>query len=98
MMTDEYDDGGPAFPGGCILSETNVDRGFPVNSGISVLDYFAGRALVGELACQDDERMGAYSAPYNDLAGTCYDIATEMLAERKRRQAAQWDTPCKPPS
>jgi len=41
--------GGPAFPGGCILSETNEDRGYPAESGMTLRDYFAAHAMAATL-------------------------------------------------
>ena len=64
-------DGGPAFP--------YPDEHVP-NVGMSLLDYFAGQALTGNLANQDT------SGGYEDFAKHAYEYAAAMLAERERRQ------------
>jgi len=82
-------DGGPAFPveremdergnSGCVRSFM-----FP---GMSLRDYFAAKAMQGELACQSPE-LGEYStgASVAGLAQVSYEIADAMLAEREKEQ------------
>ena len=68
------DDGGPASP--AFLPE-GADSYFP---GKSLRDWFAGQALVGNLAnheCVWKEYPG-------DIAKDCYALADAMLAEREK--------------
>lgn len=51
------------------------------NSGMTLLDWFAGHALAGLLALPD-----WYSDNSNGfISRACFDIAEEMLAESNRR-------------
>ena len=73
-------DGGPAYPHlheGC--QQVNKTEHWP---GISILDWFAGQALVGNLASAEKELGGFPSA--QSLAGACYEAASAMLRERER--------------
>lgn len=56
--------GGPAFP---IWHETSVCA-----SGMSIRDHFAGMALQGDWAAQDDDNLGAFSC----------DVQQEILIKR----------------
>ena len=47
-------------------------------------DEFAAMALIGELASQ----YQSYVPPFEDLSKRCYDIGEAMVAERKKRMAA----------
>ena len=96
-MTDtKHNNGGPAFPVG--------DQSLhPLLLGMSLEDYFAGQALEGILASGwlsrtfkdqapsashgEHVRMHAYT-----LAADAFDIAAVMVAEKRRREAAQADT------
>lgn len=68
-------DGGPAFP-----DPTGM---YPnTKHGMSLRDYFAGRALGGLLA---DERVTVHDAKRREtLAANCYLIADAMLLERAK--------------
>ena len=68
------DNGGSAFP------NTSTDTGHANNvpQGMSMRDYFAGKALTGLLA-----KSGQYQS-WLHLAQDSYDIANAMLAERNR--------------
>ena len=76
------DTGGPAFP----IQELNHD-GTPyfLHTGISMLDYFAAKAMQGELAAQSVE-SGHYE-DFGALASRSYKIAEAMLEQKKARQA-----------
>ena len=73
-----------AFP-----SPIQYDKsGFKVSRsemGMTLLDYFAGKVLEGELAGQDSE-TGYYDLTSTEriakLANTCYTVAIEMLKAR----------------
>lgn len=91
------DTGGPAFP--LLLQEKDEEgRISPViQSGMTLLDYFAGQAMLGELASQDykdDEGRfpgGCYYANNVEnrlvLAEKSNAIAEAMIAEKRRREA-----------
>ena len=63
-------EGGPAFP----------IQGW--NDGMYMRDYFAGQALVGELASQTVNAVWA-DRSIHKLAKRCYSIADALLAERE---------------
>lgn len=81
------DDGGPAFakplPGGMVKPD-EVLRILQECRGMSVLDFFAAFAaaglISGTLATGHPLHRGA-----EGVAETAYDVAEEMVAERKRR-------------
>ena len=79
-------DGGPAFP--CAASPEQVNRngdvyryGVDAQSGMTLRDWFAGQALMGDHAqngcALTDEKCA-------DVAANCYAMADAMLAERAR--------------
>ena len=70
------DTGGPAFP-----------HAMPgaLCEGMTLLDWFAGQALMG-LMMADDNTMSAMSAKQN--ADCAYYNAQSMLAEKRKREAA----------
>lgn len=79
--TKQIDDGGPAFPG-------QVPTGYDPRSGnfvegMSLRDWFAGKALEGELASQSSEVGEWPNKAALSLASRCYAIADAMLAARK---------------
>lgn len=95
MNENQINDGGPAFPtpiAGCndggVYPATQIT---PNGGGMSLRDWFAGKAMQGILACS------AISAPipngnpwekqgvgYNDwVAGCAYSIADAMLRARE---------------
>lgn len=81
-MSDEKDDGGPAFP----LPDTYVPdehRGC-VNGqyGMSLRDYFAAAALTG--ICVSDKFVWT-TGNTQDRAMWAYEIADAMLAARKAK-------------
>lgn len=82
--------GGPAFP----ASEVGIDqfndegreigcRVFPPSQGMTLLDWFAGQALVSLSVFTAQQPH----ATVEDVAGDAYDIAEAMLAEKARREA-----------
>lgn len=74
-MSAPTNDGGPAFP--------SVGEGFGNPSysapGMTLRDYFAGQALIGQLA------FLPYHQP-EEGAATCYRFADAMLAAREGKQ------------
>ena len=77
--------GGPAFPQPNHVIDTDRGReearGWMADSGMTMLDWMAGQALVGLLACP----AGSGCADGN--AEAAYDYASAMLAEKARREA-----------
>ncbi len=94
------DTGGPAFPADSRdvshLAGTERDYQPQMFSGMTLLDYFAGQAMQGELASQDytnDEGRfpgGCYYANNVEnrlvLTEKAYAIAEAMIAEKRRRE------------
>lgn len=78
-------DGGPAFPlNSCVLPNGQVA---PQVEGMSLLCWFAGQALAGELAAQSAEtgEWRPTQGGFEKLAARCYLIADAMLAQRAER-------------
>lgn len=76
-------DGGPAFPHGEVrviehaappYNEEVVSTNKP---GLSILDYFAAKALQGMLADPN------FDKPYGEAASIAYGFASAMLAARE---------------
>lgn len=76
--------GGPAFPVDQIVERDEKGRmhGHEISSaGISVRDYFAGKALCGYLASVNQDFEPAEYA--TTIARDCYILADAMLMARK---------------
>jgi hypothetical protein len=78
-------DGGPAFP---LPSEVGIrhfnDPGaYP---GLSLRDWFAGKAMQGELSAQSDTAGFYPSSSASKLAEMCYAMADAMIAERAKEK------------
>lgn len=69
--------GGPAFP----VVETQEPYGTRVSPGMSLLDYFAGQALIGLLASERYDGGGTM------LTHDAYKMAGYMIDERKKRSS-----------
>lgn len=69
----EIDWGGNAFP-----AEGGSDSGLHPDPGMSLRDWFAGKALAGSLAGEP----GSHLVPER-LARDCYAFADAMIAARK---------------
>ena len=87
-MSEEINDGGPAFPE--INTSLDYDRDreshFPntyTSGGMSLRDWFAGMALQGIYASDAENRIDAPHA-----AVWAYDAADAMIAERSKPQNA----------
>lgn len=76
------DNGGPAFP--VAFKEFNGagDLCDFYTNGMTLLDWFAGQALM---------RFEQEYHEYEAMAKDCYDIATAMLAEKRRRESEGGD-------
>ena len=68
--------GGQAFPVYCGDSE------FP-NEGMTLRDYFAAKALQGELAAQVPEKWEWNTSSFDALAKRSYQLADAMLEARE---------------
>lgn len=73
-MSDEIDDGGPAFPESYVGGDTPHEG---VGGGMSLRDWFAGMAL--------SEQVNASATLQASMA---YDIADAMLERRKKGERA----------
>ena len=82
---DVADDGGSAFPES-IAFDSAGDVFGSRNDGLSIRDWFAGKALVGLLVNQSDEATAvhAHGAVADEYAGAAYTIAAAMLAARAK--------------
>lgn len=69
-------DGGPAFPFGQVSEQTGRPINGYHNDGMSLLDWFAGQALITAMSWDHKEDATARMA---------YDQAEAMLRERERR-------------
>lgn len=78
----QNNDGGPAFPHGPLGDTMHGEDGrewhqYPAGTGMSLRDWFAGRAL----SSVDERSRGTPQ----DVAKECYQLADAMLAERERK-------------
>lgn len=71
-------DGGPAYPAPA-TPKTDM-HGYDVTSGMSLRDWFAGQALSGFIAC-NDETIGRMS--YAEIAERSFGFADAMLKARE---------------
>lgn len=79
----KIDDGGPAFAGGLFEPQHGGrnDRE-PWNHGMSLRDWFAGRAMQGQLSgFWQSEKPHGWSD--EEIAAEAYRIADAMIAARK---------------
>lgn len=100
-MTDTtklINDGGPAYPG--VAGESGFGHSTSItypdgsvrswidhNQGVSMLDYFAAKAMQGLLAYPGDAASGSWhnNATPDAVADQAYKLADAMLAERNRK-------------
>ena len=84
-MSEQHDGGGPAFV---------IPAGGAFDNGMTLLDHFAGQALVGLLAYSPtDDSLGYFGeceglekAQVKRMAADCYLLAEAMVAEKRRRE------------
>ncbi len=85
----EIKDGGPAFP----RSSQGPSDSLDCKPGMTLRQYFAGKALQGELACQVPVSSGfggtAEWRNPGELAKRCFDISDAMIAfeENENKEA-----------
>jgi hypothetical protein len=85
-MSEETKDGGPAFP----VPYSNESDGPTMmpTDGMTLLDYFAGKAMQGDWSCQDDTNgVGMFTPQTSDevldrSAKLYYRMAAAMLRAR----------------
>lgn len=84
-------DGGPAFPvpsGHARIKDYHAGHGefektvAVCESGASLRDYFAAKAMAGELSSQS-ETVVFTEKGFPNLAKRCYEIADAMIAARE---------------
>ena len=80
------DNGGPAFPTETQITENQSTGEVTVHQylsdGMSLRDYFAAKALVGQLSCQSEE--SGFYVDFDKLSDNCYQIADAMLKARNK--------------
>ena len=62
---------------------TSATDSYAANSGMTLLDWFAGQALNGLI---DPENPPANVRECHDIASTAYQIAEEMMKARLKQQ------------
>lgn len=77
-MSDQKDDGGPAFPEIKLQPSGWAD----VSGGMTLRDFFAGQALVG---IAGPHSADGFTLSPSDSAAWAYEVADAMLAERAKR-------------
>ena len=77
-MIKSIHDGGPAFPWLPPVSNPNAYAQFPSGIGMTLRDWFAGKALAGLLANPEATREFGPK----DWAGCAYEQADAMIAVR----------------
>lgn len=90
-MTDETNDGGPAFPGETRTRAIKADGDFMTVSsevlvayhpGMSLRDWFAGQALAGMVV---NTQLVTQGAILDTISASAYRIADAMLKAREAR-------------
>jgi len=90
-MSETFNDGGPAFPHGPMGGSFTGPDGYtshqhPGSAGMSLRDWFAGKALLGSMGFGQDDLLdvacGNADLVAEMLAKAPYKIADAMLAER----------------
>ncbi len=76
-MSSEQDDGGPAFP----IVETDLILGTRIDTGVTLRDYFAAKAMQAMLSLEDVHLNWGES----QLAKWSYEQADAMLEERNKK-------------
>ena len=88
-MSNQIDDGGPAFPIPPYGTGDPRDGMTTARDGLSLRDWFAGQALATMTAstywCEDPQKK-INLEHYGAEARTAYAVADAMLAARKEKQ------------
>lgn len=77
-MSDEIKDGGPAFP-----IQFHVSPNSEINHGMSLLDYFAAKAMQAKIISCGSMGVSLTSNNVQHFANESYVIAAAMLKARK---------------
>jgi hypothetical protein len=87
----DRNDGGPAFPipiAGC--SDGSVYNAMEQSSGklggMTLRDYFAAKAMQGQIVAGADEEMRGHPQWRGEFAREAYRFADAMLAERAKER------------
>jgi hypothetical protein len=73
----------PAFPGTETMEDAYGQKYIHNHAGMTLRDYFAAKAMQGELACQEGlTHYHSKEGPYH-LAKWAYEIADAMLYHRE---------------
>ena len=77
----QHNNGGPAFP---VIDHLTRERVVSAHPGMTLRDYFAAKAMQGELSAQCEE-SGHYAPDGKALADRCYAFADAMLKAREAK-------------
>jgi hypothetical protein len=78
-------DGGPAFPGGTNETFTDLQLGEPTQSGMTLRDYFAARAVQAVIgSCNGPMIFEGSPGDFLLCAQAAYRIADAMLVAREK--------------
>lgn len=77
------DNGGPAFPASEV-TDHNGDIVTYAESGMTLRDYFAAKAMQGYCAHED-----SINSHFDSLASDAYELADAMLEERAKASQAE---------
>ncbi len=76
-MSANFDDGGWAYPTRAGATDFTL-------VGMTLLDYFAGQAMQGEISAHAIEKGICRREDFGGLAQRSYEIAQAMVAEKRR--------------
>lgn len=94
-MAKDIDDGGPAFPQTRFEVDSEGGSSLETTYGMTLRDWFAGQALMGECARLASDRVARRLAsaaddsgdlPEQILADWCFKLADAMLSARSPKQ------------
>ena len=79
----KFDDGGQVYPSQEKVADNTTGLvHVVVHPGITLLDYFAGQALMGHL---EDSSLDGDNSQYAEWS---YNLAEAMIAEKRRRESS----------
>jgi hypothetical protein len=79
----DRNDGGPAFPVTLFDGQTLGDG---TANGMTLRDYFAAKAMQGQIVAGADEEMRGHPGWRGEFAREAYRFADAMLAERAKER------------
>lgn len=84
MSEERKPNGGSVHP---IVTRTLDGGSYIHEKGITLRDYFAAKAMQGELACQQEDQGTTWlKDSFPDLAQRAYKIADAMLEKREENE------------